>query len=111
MNTETKTNEESETINENTKQQVKSRLISMLVLAVSVSVTSSVLFVLIIGQTLFGFFANENNESMKKLAKQLTDYIYSALQYLTFNSDERPFPYQTLNEEKEQVVSSAESSV
>jgi len=111
MNTETKVNEEVETIEQTSKQKVKSRLISMLVLAVSVSVTSSVLFVLIIGQTLFGFFANENNESMKKLGKQLTDYIYNALQYLTFNSEERPFPYQAWNEEKQKEVTNAELSV
>jgi len=108
MNEETNTNTESETMNDAAKQNVKQRLVSMLVLAISVSVAGSVLIMLIIGQTLFGFFANENNESMKKLAKQITDYINSTLQYLSFNSEERPFPYQSWNEEK--IIVNAESA-
>lgn len=81
--------------------QFRNRLINMLVLAISTGIAGSVLFALIIGQTLFGLFTKEPNESMKALAKQLSDYIYKTLQYLSFNSEERPFPYQVWDEKKE----------
>jgi len=83
--------------------QVKTRLISMLVLVVSFGIAEGVLIALIIGQTLFGLFTKEPNDAMKKLAKQLSDYIYDTLQYLTFNSEERPFPYQGWDETKDNI--------
>lgn len=86
--------------------QIKGRLISMLVLAISLGVAGSVLIALIIGQTIFGIFTKEPNDSMKALAKQLTDYVYKTLQYLSFNSEERHFPYQPWDEEKETIVRS-----
>ena len=89
--------------------QLKNRLISMLVLAVSSGIAGSVLIALIIGQTLFRLFANESNESMKELANQLTDYIYKTLKYLSFNSEERPFPYQIWSEKKEDSIISTEN--
>ena len=105
-------------MNENTQEQInkpedkvnkiKPRLISMLVLAVSIGVATPVLIALIIGQTLFGLFAAEANEAMKNLAKQLTDYIYSALNYLSFNSEDRPFPYQGWNDKEENSTSISE---
>lgn len=83
---------------------IKKRFVSMLVLAVSAGIAGNVLVALIIGQTLFGFFTKAPNESMKELSKQLTDYLYKALNYLSFNSEERPFPYQAWDEEKQDSV-------
>lgn len=105
-------------MNENTQEQinntdtngnkVKPRLISMLVLAISIGVATPVLIALIVGQTLFGLFAAEANDAMKNLSKQITDYIYDALNYLSFNSEVRPFPYQGWSDKAEnQTANSA----
>lgn len=81
-----------------------SRLISMLVLAISFSIAESVLIALVVGQVLFGLFAKQQNDSLKKLASQIVVYMYETLNYLTFNSEERPFPYRGWDEIKEQPV-------
>lgn len=110
-NTETQTNNtETQSNNPETKtsNDMKSRLISMLVLAVSIGVAAPVLIALIVGQTLFSLFASEANDAMKNLAKQLTDYIYDALNYLSVNSDVRPFPYQDWNEKEDKVAPTSE---
>ncbi len=90
--------------------KLKNRLICMLVLAVSSGIAGSVLIALIIGQTIFRLFAKESNEAMKKLANQLTDYIYKTLNYLSFNSEERPFPYQVWDEKKEDLIISTDNA-
>lgn len=104
---DTTKNETTETQTENTQNQatkVKHRLLTMVVLAVSTWVALSVLIVLIIGQTLFGLFSKEPNDSMRQLAKRITDYTYSALNYLSFNSDVKPFPYQGWDDKNEDGV-------
>ena len=53
---------------------IKSRLVSMLVLAISFSVAESVLIALVVGQILFALFAKEQNDSLKKMAKQVINY-------------------------------------
>jgi len=81
--------------------QFRYRLISMLVLATCTAIAGSVLTLLIIGQILFRSLVKELNDPIKLLANQLTDYIYNTLSYLSFNSEERPFPYQIWDENEE----------
>lgn len=111
--TQAKEEVKTDTQEENTQteqNQLRNRLISMLVLAVSLGVAGSVLLTLIFGQALFSVFTKEPNDSMKALAKQLTSYVYNTLQYLSFNSEERSFPYQTWDEKKEEGLVRSENS-
>ncbi|AUI69454.1 DUF4389 domain-containing protein [Beggiatoa leptomitoformis] len=41
-------------------------------------------------------FVATANEALKQLAKSLCAYIYQIISYLTFNSDEKPFPFSRL---------------
>lgn len=86
--------EQTETLSDSQpKNDTKSRLISMLVLTLSFGVSIIVLLPLIIGQILFGLFAKEQNVALQQMGKKISDYIHETLDYLTFNSEERPFPY------------------
>ena len=102
-------NESDEQNNKVKPNELKHRLISMLVLAVSSVIAASVLIALIVGQTLFRLFTKEPNESIKVLANQLNDYIYKAVKYLSFTSEERPFPYQVWDEDKEDTIISTKN--
>lgn len=87
-------NENIETVIEDKpKNDTKNRLISMVVLSLSLGVSIFVLMILILGQVLFGLFAKEQNMALKQMGKKISDYVHESLAYLTFNSDERPFPY------------------
>ena len=95
--------EQTETLSDSKPNNgTKSRLISMFVLALSFGVSIIVLFALVIGQILFGLFAKEQNIALKQMGKKLSDYMYETLNYLTFNSEERPFPYQNWDDSSEQ---------
>lgn len=82
-----------------------SRIVSMLVLGFAFTVAQSLLVALVIGQVLFGVFGKTQNEPLRRAGRQVADYIYHVLLYLTFNSEYRPFPYQWLSgESNPQVV-------
>ncbi len=44
----------------------------------------------------FGFllFTGKHNENLLEVGQSLSAYIYQILRYLTYNSDEKPFPFQ-----------------
>ena len=100
-------NENTETLTENKpKNDKKSRLISMLVLALSLGVSIFVLMVLVVGQVLFGLFAKEQNIALRQMGKKISDYVHETLNYLTYNSEDRPFPYRgwDISTEKQDLV-------
>lgn len=77
-----------------TDNPVWSRIVSMLVLGFAYAVAEAVLIAIVIGQVLFGIFSRRQNEPLKRMGQQVSDYIYQILVFLTFNSVHRPFPYQ-----------------
>lgn len=70
------------------------RILNMLVLSVAYAVAETVLIALIVGQILFRVVSKQPNEPMRRLGKQLSGYLYQILLYLSFNSEEKPFPFQ-----------------
>lgn len=75
------------------------RIVSMLVLGFAFTVAQSLLVALVIGQVLFRVLGKTQNEPLKRVGRQVSDYIYHVLLFLTFNSEYRPFPYHGLGEE------------
>ncbi len=69
------------------------RILSMLVLGFAYSIAKFVLFATVVLQVLFTLFTGSNNEPLKATGKSLTDYIYEVFMFLTFNSENRPFPF------------------
>ncbi|MEY3219522.1 MAG: hypothetical protein RIT27_879 [Pseudomonadota bacterium] len=55
---------------------------------------------IILGVAFFQFGAwlitGETNERLQDFSESLTTYIYQITQYLTFNSEEKPFPFSRL---------------
>ena len=52
-----------------------------------------VIAVLVLFQVLATLFSGERNQRVLDLSGQLSRYAYRILQYVTFNSDDRPFPF------------------
>lgn len=69
------------------------RILYMLLFAVLYSVAEAVLVAVVVVQTLIKLVSGETNPRLRDFGAQLALYIYSVLQFLTFNSDERPFPF------------------
>ena len=68
------------------------RLLFMLISYVLVSIASFVgTFVVVLG-FLWLLFTGEVNRQIQQAGQSIAAYIYEIIRYLTFNTDERPFP-------------------
>ena len=68
------------------------RLLFMVICCMLVSISSFVgTFVVVFG-FLWLLFTGEVNRQIQQVGQSLASYIYKIIRYLTFNTDERPFP-------------------
>jgi len=75
------------------KQSTWTRGLYMLVLAFFYSVAEIVLFAVVIFQFLLSLFTGETNSRLQKLGQAIATYIYQIIQFLTFNSDYKSYPF------------------
>ena len=75
--------------NSNTWIRAAYMLLFCLLLAAARLVVSLVIAV----QFVFVLVAGSDNNNLRKLGQGLGKWIYQALMFLTFNSDEKPFPF------------------
>ncbi len=84
----------SDDIVENLKQPSQwLRIVYMIVLAIALEVTSIILTLVVIGQALITLVTGNNNENLRGLAKDLAVYVNQIILFLTYNSEQRPFPF------------------
>ena len=51
------------------------------------------LAVVVVLQFGWALICRRNNQTLKEFGRSLSDYVYQIVQYLTFNSEEKPFPF------------------
>lgn len=69
------------------------RGIYILIFVFAYSIAEIVLGAVVLMQFLFVLFTSEKNEKLLELGQSVSYYIYQVMTYLTFNNDERPFPF------------------
>lgn len=69
------------------------RLIFMLVFAAVLQIASIVMWVLVIAQFIFSLITGEDNINLRKFGHSLSIYIFDTLKFLTYASEEKPFPF------------------
>lgn len=69
------------------------RLFFMLVFVFIYGLTRLVLGAVVVLQFFWVLFTAETNPRLKTLGASLATYTYQILRYLTYNSEERPFPF------------------
>ena len=68
------------------------RLLFMVICAFLISITSFVgTFVVVLG-FLWLLFTGEVNRQIRGVGQSIAAYLYEIIRYLTFNTDDRPFP-------------------
>jgi hypothetical protein len=85
-------------MNDDIKQNIKEkstwlRGLYMLMFAIFYSVAEVILFAVIIFQFIFSLLGGKTNERLVKLGQSLSTYQYQILIFLTFNSEEHPYPF------------------
>lgn len=69
------------------------RLLFMIVLAFIYGISRIVVGAVIVLQFLVVLFTGETNERLLAFGRSLSTYTYQLLLYLTYNTEERPFPF------------------
>ena len=69
------------------------RLVYILLFAVLLYVAGMVMGVVIILQFLFALLAGGNNGNLRHFGQILSLYIYDCLNFLTYNTEQKPFPF------------------
>ena len=69
------------------------RLLFVILFAFIYTVGEIVLAALVVLQFGFKLITGECNDYLQQFSKGLTLFIYQILQYVTFNSDDQPFPF------------------
>ena len=69
------------------------RLVYMLLFALMLHVTSIAMWVLCAMQFLFTLFTGKDNVNLRYLGKSITRFIGQALDFLTYNTEAKPFPF------------------
>ena len=70
------------------------RLVFMILFSILASVTSFVASIVVGLGFLWVLFTGETNKQLQALGKSIASYLYQILCYLTYNSDDRPFPFE-----------------
>ncbi|TLM76096.1 DUF4389 domain-containing protein [Microbulbifer harenosus] len=86
------------------------RLVYMVLFAVLLEVAGFVMLAVIIAQFLFAIFSGGANDNLRRLGDQISTFIYQSLQFLIYNTEEKPFPFSEWPESEEEDLSSYESA-
>jgi hypothetical protein len=94
---------------ESAEPSLKSRLLSvdhwlrfafMALFILILSVVSYLIVALIVLQFFWALFAGEGNNKLKSFGDSASLFIFQVLQFLTYNSNEKPFPFADWPESK-----------
>ncbi len=69
------------------------RLVFMLLFAAILQLASIVMWVLVIAQFFFSLITGEDNQHLRRFGYSLSTYIYDVLKFLSYSSEEKPFPF------------------
>ena len=69
------------------------RLLFMVVFYVLATVTSAVLSVVVVLGFFWVLFTGEKNGQLQQAGQVIAGYLYEIVRYLTFNTEDKPFPF------------------
>lgn len=69
------------------------RLLFMALFAILLQLASAVMWVLCSIQFLFSLLTGQDNENLRQLGSSIASFVHQALQYLSYNTDDKPFPF------------------
>lgn len=69
------------------------RLVFMIVFYILATVATLVATVVVVMGFLWVLFTGDTNEQLKRTGQGIASYVYQIIQYVTYNSDKKPFPF------------------
>lgn len=84
----------SENLKENVKRRsIWLRLVFMIVLSVAFNVAEVIIFAVVAFQFLASLFSGQANDRLARFGRNLARYLQQIAVYVTFATDEKPFPF------------------
>lgn len=80
------------------------RLIFMLIFAAILQLASIAMWILVVVQFLCSLITGDDNIHLRKLGYALSMYIFDTLKFLTYASEEKPFPFADWPEVKQETT-------
>lgn len=85
-------------MNDDIKESLKDnstwmRVLYMAIFVIIFNIVELLIAALVIFQVLVLLFTGEKNQRLLGFGSMLSLYVYRILRYLTFNSEEKPFPF------------------
>lgn len=69
------------------------RLLYMLLFIAILNVIGVIMSVLIPLQFILSVVTQSTNENLKSFSRSIAEYVFQVLTFLTYNSDEKPYPF------------------
>lgn len=69
------------------------RLVYMLLFAFFLQISSVLMWALVVVQFLFALITGNDNVTLRRFGDSLSQYIHCSLLFLSYNSEEKPFPF------------------
>ncbi|MGH1440488.1 MAG: DUF4389 domain-containing protein [Cellvibrionaceae bacterium] len=69
------------------------RFVFMVLFALILGAASYVITVLVIIQFVWALVTGEGNDKLREFGSSVSQYIYQMLRFLTYNSEDKPFPF------------------
>lgn len=85
------------------------RVLFMAGFVLALYVTGIILLVMMLAQIIFSLLTGEDNINLRRLGAGLTNYVGQILAFLTYNSEQKPFPFLPFPLEPGQDAFQAES--
>jgi hypothetical protein len=80
------------------------RALFMILFGIIYSIAEIVLGAVVIFQFLFVLFTSDKNERLLRFGKELCTFIYQVFLFLTFNTEEKPFPFADWPKEETEAI-------
>ncbi|AOS98622.1 hypothetical protein AUP74_03256 [Microbulbifer aggregans] len=101
--------------NEELKKNISSgnqwmRLLYMVLFLILLEIAGVVMLAVVVLQFLFALFTGSANDNLRRLGDQVASYVYQTLQFLIYNSEEKPFPFSEWPESEVEDLSGYESA-
>ena len=99
-------------MNDNIKESLKDnstwmRVLYMAIFVIIFNIVELLIAALVIFQVLVLLFTGEKNRRLLGFGSTLSLYVYRILQFLTFNSEEKPFPFADWDNEDDDLDAGA----
>lgn len=76
-----------------TRPSIWLRLVYMIILAIAFNIAEIIIFAVVVFQFFMVLFTRNPNEQFTRFGRNLARYVQQIVAYLTFSSEEKPFPF------------------